>query len=85
MAERTLAALLKLLHAAAARDVTIKRLAEPRSNGDCVAVCDAEGLLVTKAEATTLVKAGARDEREPSPTTPRRVVRRRRDYAVRVW
>lgn len=85
MAERTLAALLKLLHAGSARDVTMKRLAEPRANGDCVAVCDSEGLLVTKAEANTLVQAGARDEREPPPTTTRRVVRRRRDYAVRAW
>lgn len=60
----------------------MKRLVQPRENGECVATHEANGLLVTKEEAEVLIEAGAADRRELS-RPPRQLQKRRRDYVIR--
>lgn len=61
----------------------MKRLVEPRDSGECVATCDANGLLVTKEEAESLVEAGAVDRRGDHARPTRQLQKRRRSYVSR--
>ena len=60
----------------------MKRLVQPREDGECVATHEANGLLVTKEEAESLVEAGAADRRDHSRPT-RQLQKRRRGYVTR--
>ncbi len=82
MVARGLKSLLRMLFAASAQDVTVKRLVVPSEIGNCVATHESNGLLVTKEEAETLIEAGAADRRDATTPT-QKLQKRRRDHVVR--